>query len=411
MRAAICYAQMPRSHYNSALNQFAASASMSTESLSPVTSRYPRVQSVATPFLFILLGVIYASWAARIPAIRDALQLSPAQLGIVLLGGGVGAVGSFPLAAWMVNKFGGRRAAWYSGVGLIVVLPSLALAPSMMWLAIVAIALGAASGCFDVAINAIGTAHEKTAGRSTMSLLHAWFSLGAVSGALLGSAMAGFAITPLMHFSIASLLLLPPLYIAYQALPHDEIVHTESKPLFAIAHGPLVALGIIGFCGAVAEGSIADWSGVFMKDEMGAHDGVAPLAYAGFAALMLLARLVCDRLKDRFGARNVVACGALFAAFGIFVAIAALNIALTIIGFALAGAGFAAVFPFVFSAAGRHGSTALAAVATFSYSGGLIGPPVIGFLAQGWGMQVAVGLIGVMAIAIAITASRARWLE
>lgn len=375
------------------------------------TSRRTRYSAAAAPFLFILLGVIYASWAARIPAIRDALQLSPSQLGIVLLGGGVGAVGSFPLAAWMVNKFGGRRAAWYSGLGLLVVLPSLAFAPSMMWLTIAAIGLGTASGCFDVAINAIGTAQEKSAGRSTMSLLHAWFSLGAVCGALLGSVMAGFSITPLMHFSIASLLLLPPLYLAYLALPYEQIVHAESKAIFAIAHGPLVTLGIIGFCGAVAEGSIADWSGVFMTDEMGAHDGVAPLAYAGFAALMLLARLMCDRLKDKYGARSVVACGALFAALGIFIAIAAINIPLTIIGFALAGAGFAAVFPFVFSAAGRHGSTALAAVATFSYSGGLIGPPVVGFLAQSWGMQTAVGLIGVMAIAIAVAASRARWLE
>ena len=384
---------------------------MSKEYPLPARLRFARFHCMAMPFLFILLGVIYASWAARIPAIRDALQLSPSQLGIVLLGGGVGAVGSFPLAAWMVNKFGGRRAAWYSGVGLIVVLPSLALAPSMTSLAITAIALGAGSGCFDVAINAIGTAHEKAAGRSTMSLLHAWFSLGAVCGALLGSLMAGLAVTPLIHFSMVALLLLLPLYIAYRALPPDQVAHTESKALFAIAHGPLVALGIIGFCGAVAEGSIADWSGVFMKDEMGAHDGVAPLAYAGFAALMLLARMKCDRLKDKFGARSVVACGALFAAFGIFIAIAALNIPLTLVGFALAGAGFAAVFPFVFSAAGRHGSTALAAVATFSYSGGLIGPPVIGFLAQSWGMQVAVGVIGVMAIAIAIAASRARWLE
>ncbi len=375
------------------------------------TSRLTRFHSIATPFLFILLGVVYASWAARIPAIRDALQLSPAQLGIVLLGGGFGAVASFPLAAWLTGKFGGRRAAWYSGLGLLAVLPSLALAPNMLCLSIVAVALGAASGCFDVAINAIGTAHEKEAGRSTMSLLHAWFSLGAVCGALLGSAMAGLAITPLIHFSVASLLLLPPLYIAYQALPPDLIVHAESKALFAIAHGPLVALGIIGFCGAVAEGSIADWSGIFMKDQMAAHDGIAPLAYAGFATLMLLARLVCDRLKDRFGARRIVACGAVFAAGGIFIAIAAFSIPLTIIGFALAGAGFAAVFPFVFSAAGRHGSTALAAVATFSYSGGLIGPPIIGFLAQGWGMQIALGLIGVMALAIAITASRARWLE
>ncbi|WP_353152757.1 MFS transporter [Herminiimonas fonticola] len=384
---------------------------MSTDFPLPATSRLTRFHSIAAPFLFILLGVIYASWAARIPAIRDALQLSPSQLGLVLLGGGFGAVASFPLAAWLVGKCGGRRAAWYSGLALLAVLPSLAIAPNMLCLSIVAIALGAASGCFDVAINAIGAAHEKAAGRSTMSLLHAWFSLGAVSGALLGSVMAGLAITPLMHFSVASMLLLPPLYIAYQALPPDRIAHAESKALFAVAHGPLVALGIIGFCGAVAEGSIADWSGIFMKDRMAAHDGVVPLAYAGFAALMLLARLVCDRLKDRFGARRIVASGAVFAACGIFIAIAAFSIPLTIIGFALAGAGFAAVFPFVFSAAGRHGSTALAAVATFSYSGGLIGPPVIGFLAQGWGMQIALGLIGVMALAIAVAASRARWLE
>ncbi|MFJ7567921.1 MFS transporter [Herminiimonas sp. NPDC097707] len=384
---------------------------MSTQTLLPAPSRFPRLQSAATPFLFILLGVIYASWAARIPAIRDVLQLSPAQLGMVLLGGGFGAVASFPLAAWLVGRFGGRRAAWYAGLGLIVVLPALALAPNMLWLVIAAIALGAASGCFDVAINAIGTAHEKLAGRSTMSLLHAWFSVGAVSGALFGSAMAGFGITPVVHFSVTALALLLPLYIAYQALPPEQVEKPTSKQYFAIAHGPLVALGIIGFCGAVAEGSIADWSGVFMKDRMGAHDGVAPLAYAGFAALMLLARLVCDRLKDSYGARRVVAVGAALAACGIFIAVAAFNIPLTILGFALAGAGFASVFPFVFSSAGRHGATALAAVATFSYSGGLIGPPIIGFLAQGWGMQVALGLIGVMAIAIAISASRARWLE
>ena len=132
-----------------------------------------------------------------------------------------------------------------------------------------------------------------------MSLLHAWFSVGAVSGALFGSLMAGIGITPTAHFIITALALLLPLYIAYQALPADQIEHVSSKQYFAIAHGPLVALGIIGFCGAVAEGSIADWSGVFMKDRMGAHDGVAPLAYAGFAALMLMARLVCDRFKDK----------------------------------------------------------------------------------------------------------------
>jgi len=172
----------------------------------------------------------------------------------------------------------------------------------------------------------------------------------------------------------------------------------------------VVALGIIGFCGAVAEGAVADWSGVFMKDRLRAGDGVAPLAYAGFACLMLLARLLCDRLKDRYGARRVVAYGALLAAAGIFAAVLAPDQALAIAGFACAGAGLAAVFPFVFSAAGRHGAASLAAVATFSYSGGLFGPPVIGFLAQGWGLGMAIGFVGLVGIAIAVAAGRAKWL-
>src|SRR5690606_5836268 len=103
-----------------------------------------------------------------------------------------------------------------------------------------------------------------------------------------------------------------------------------------------------------------------------------------------------------------VASGAWCAAGGIFIAVCAINVPLTLCGFALAGAGLAAVFPFVFSAAGRHGSTALAAVATFSYSGGLIGPPIIGFLAQGYGMRAGLGFVGIIVIAIALTSRRAR---
>lgn len=375
-------------------------------------SKYSRIlHQAAAPLLFILLGVIYASWAARIPAIRDLLQLSPSQLGVVLLSGGVGAVVSFPLAAWLAGHFGARRAAWFAGLGLISALPCVALAPNMQWLMAAAFALGLGSGCFDVAINALGASHEKAAGRSTMSLLHAWFCLGTMSGALLGSAMAALQIAPLTNFILVALFLLPLLAIAYRTLPLDQ---TEVKPAsqyFAVAHGPLVILGIIGFCGAVAEGSIADWSGIFMTDQLHVRDGVAPLAYAIFAALMLLARLIGDRLKDRYGARLVVASGAWCASVGIFIAVCAVNVPLTLGGFALAGAGLAAVFPFVFSAAGRHGSTALAAVATFSYSGGLIGPPVIGFLVQAYGMRVGMSFIGIIVMMIALSSRRARWLE
>ncbi|MDB5841597.1 MAG: putative Permease of the major facilitator superfamily [Herminiimonas sp.] len=381
------------------------------QGITPFSARPPHLGQAAAPLLFFLLGVIYATWAARIPAIRDVLQLNLAQLGLVLLAGGIGAVASLPLAGLLVSRCGARHAALYTGIGLLLMLPCLALAPGMGWLCAAMAGLGAASSCFDVAINAYGAEAEKIAGRSIMSMLHAWFCVGTMSGALLGSGLAWMAVSPLTHFSAVAVFSATLLWTGFKNLPPLHPRSDADKPRLALLHGPLIILGVIGFCGAMAEGSIADWSGVFMKDQLAVDDGVAPLAFAGFSALMLAARLVCDRLKDRFGARRVVALGALLAAVGVVIAVLGFNVVLTIAGFALTGAGLAAVFPFVFSAAGRHGATALAGVATLSYSGSLIGPPLIGFLAQGWGMQAALAFIALLSVAIACMASRAALLE
>jgi MFS family permease len=369
------------------------------------------LQRSALPILFLLLGVVYATWAARIPAVREALALNPAQLGIVLLCSGLGAVCSFPLAAWLVRHHGARIAAGMTGLALLLSLPLLAIAPAYETLMLAAVAYGASSSCFDVAINAIGADAEKNAGRSIMSALHAWFCVGTVSGALIGSGLAGIGITPFLHFTVIALSLLVLLIFSYALLPGDRQSAQSAERSFAIPHGPAVVLGVICFCGAVAEGSVADWSGVFMKDQLGVGDGIAPLGFAAFAFMMLAARMGCDRLKDRFGARRVISGGTLIAALGIFIAVPAFNLVTTIFGFALAGAGLAALFPFVYSAAARHGSTALAAVATFGYSGNLLGPPVVGFAAHHWGMQAALVVLGSVCLAITLAAYRASSLD
>ena len=375
------------------------------------TSMTTRIRLIALPFFFILLGTVYATWASRIPAVRDALQLDPASLSLALLCAGIGAVASFPLAAWLMAHYGARHSVLYVGLVLLVTLPCLALAPNLTVLMIAMTCLGVCSGCFDVAINALGAHAEKTAGRSIMSMLHAWYCVGTLSGALIGSAVASMGMSTLLHFGILALLLFLPLQLCYRALLDDRPEKIDGKKHFALPHGSLIALGIIGFCGAIVEGSIADWSGVYLKDILHASDGTAPLAFAAFAAMMLLMRLVGDRLKERFGARKVVTASALTAGVGMLIALAANTIPLSIIGFALTGLGVATIFPFVFSAAGRHGPTALAAVATFSYGGTLVGPPMIGFLAHGVGLHLALVLVGVLCLAVALAASRARWLE
>jgi len=365
----------------------------------------------AIPLFFLLLGVVFATWAARIPAIRDHLQLDAATLALVLLCGGIGAVGSFPLAAWITGHYGARHSTLYAGLGLLVSLPLLGLAPNVASLMLICTLYGAASSCFDVAINALGAQAERDAGRPIMSMLHGWFCVGTFSGALAASAVAGMGIAPIWHFLLVAALFLYPLYACYEALPDDRPEHDPARKLFVLPHGHLVVLGVIAFCGAIVEGSVADWSGIYMKDHIGASDGATPLAYAAFAGMMLIMRMIGDRLKARYDARRVVWVGTLIASLGIALAVAAPGMTLAILGFAIAGTGVAAVFPFVFSAAGRHGSSALAAVATLGYSGSLIGPPVFGFLAHGWGLQAALALLGVLCLAMAGSSRRAQWLQ
>lgn len=368
-------------------------------------------RQLAIPFFFFLLGVLYASWVARIPSIRDHLQLDAATLSIVLLCCGIGGVGSFPLAAWLNAHYGARRAAWYTGVMMLLSLPGLGYVSSLPALMLLGMLYGATSSCFDVAINTLGTAVEKQSGRSIMSLLHAWFCVGTFSGSLLGSAVAAFEVAPLWHFLALSVLFCAPLYWSCKTLPDDRPAPDPDRRIFAIPQGHLAVLGLIVFCCAIVEGSIADWSGLYMKDHMGADDGGAPLAYAAFAGMMLLTRLVGDRLKERWSARRMVVLGALLASVSVFAAVAAVNIPMAILGFAMTGAGVAVAFPFVVSAAGRHGTVALAGVATLGYSGSLVGPPVIGFLAHGFGLPAALAFVGVLCCAVALAAGSARWLE
>jgi fucose permease len=364
----------------------------------------------AIPALFFLLGVLYASWAARLPAIRDALSLDPATLGTVLLGGGIGAVASFPISAWLIGHYGARRASLYAGVVMLLTLPLLAVLPHWPVLMAGMILMGAGCSCFDVAINALGAEAELAAGRSIMSMLHAWFCVGTFAGALLGSGAAAIGLPPLMHFALVAVALMPVLMASYRVLPCDQPDAALGKKQFAMPHGALVWLGMIALLGAVSEGSLTNWIALYLRDHLHATEAEAPLGYAAFAGAMLVARMLGDRLKEALGARRLVALSSLLATVGLLLAVASPSIVPAVAGFTLAGLGVAAVFPCLFSAAGREGATALAGVATLGYSGALLGPPAMGFMVHGFGLQAGLVFLAVTSAVVCLAASRARLL-
>jgi MFS family permease len=330
---------------------------------------------------------------------------------MVLLCGGLGAVVSYPVSSWLMGNHGARKTLLVSGMALLAVLVSIGMARTVPGLMLSVLLLGITASTFDVAVNSAATRREKLSGKSELSKLHGVGCAGGLAGATLGSLMASLHIAPATHFVMLAGPLALLLWGAYQMLDADDRAEEVEKKAFSLPRGPLALLGALGFLGSMAEGSIADWSGVFLREHFHATEGLAPLALSSFSVMMLASRMVGDRMKAKYGAKPLVSGGASLAAAGLFFAVLAPSALVALAGFAIAGLGLSLVFPFVFSAAGAQGPAALAGVASMAYAGSLMGPPVIGAVAQGLGMQAAIGYIGALSLGIAWVAKRARLLK
>lgn len=370
-----------------------------------------QAQHYSLPIVFALFGVIMGSWAGRIPALAERVHVSHSALSMVLLCGGVGALMSFPVSSFLMGRFGARKSLLIAGLALLTVLVSIGMAPTVARLMLAVLMLGITASTYDVAMNAAAAKREQQTGKSEMSMLHGLACGGGLVGATLGSVMAGLHIAPATHFLMLALPLAMALVGACQMLDLEDAAGTVEKKKFALPRGPMVLLGLLGFLGSMSEGSIADWSGVFLKEHFKVEDGMAPLALSCFSVMMLVSRMVGDKMKVRYGAQRLITSGALLSAAGLFFAVLSPNAYCALGGFAVAGLGLSLLFPFVFSAAGAQGPVALAGVASMAYSGTLMGPPVIGAIAHHVGMQMAIGYVGGLSLVIAFVASRTRLLK
>lgn len=368
----------------------------------------------ALPLLFAWFGLVMGSWAGRIPAVRETLQLSVAELSLVLLCSGIGAVLSAPLSALLRVRLKStihpQSRLTIPGIALMLLLIMSGIAPNLPLLMMAVLLLGSSASLFDIALNTAAAREEQRERRSLMSRLHACACGGGLAGVTLGSVMALWHLSPAQHFSLLMLPFALLMWLGISALraDHDSLDVNLGQVAFVLPKGGTALLGAVGFLTAMTEGSIASWSGIFMSDHVGASRSVAPLALSAFSATMLLLRLQGDRLKRRLGARRLVCGGACVGAVGLYLAVWAQGPITALAGFAVAGLGLSLVFPFVLSAAGQHGTMAIAGVATMTYAGALVGAPLMGALAQALGLQLALAITGLLPTAIALLSLRAR---
>ena len=363
----------------------------------------------AVTAVFFLNGLLFGSWAARIPAISDRLDLSHGELGVVLAFLPVGAIVAMPLAGTLAARVGSRRATRLALGAMCATTAVVALAPSPEALALLVLVLGVGMGSLDVSMNLHGVTVERRYGRRILAGLHAAFSFGGLAGAGLGALAAGAGLDVRAHLAIvAAVAAAIGLAWSRRFLPGAADATARSEPVFARPPRRLWALGALAFACLLIEGASADWSGVYLKDELGTGAGMAALGFTAFSVTMTAGRLVGDRLVEAVGAVRLVRAGGIVAAAGFGLALLAGRPGAALVGFACLGAGMASIVPIVFRAAGSVPGLAagisLAAVSSVGYLGFVVGPPIIGGVAELVGLPAALGALVVLALAVAALA-------
>jgi MFS family permease len=367
-----------------------------TETSTRAVSRRVSAATNATYVAFIGSGFAFASWASRIPQVRDRLQLSSADLGLVLLAIAVGSLIALPLAGLIVARLGSRKTVAFMAVLLSVGLAGAAAGylAGIVPLLIGLFLLGFANGAWDVAMNVQGALVERELGRAIMPRFHAGFSIGTVAGALIGAAMVGLDIPVTVHLIVVAVAVVVVVPLAVRRfLPDLPEPLEDGAPAPAGTPGILtrwreprtLLVGVVVLAFAFAEGAGNDWISVSLIDGYQASAVLGTLGFAVFLTAMTIGRWFGPGLLDRYGRVVVVRGLAVVAVVGLVLFIFSPWVGLAFAGALLWGLGASLGFPVGMSAAADDPSAAgprVSVVASIGYCAFLAGPPLIGFLGE-----------------------------
>ncbi|SHN01529.1 Fucose permease [Cyclobacterium lianum] len=355
---------------------------------------------------FFLTGLCFSSWASRIPDFQERFELSEGQLGSILLGMPLGSLLALPMAAWAVFRFGSKVVVLIGMSFYVLALLAIGLSPAALVLATMVFIFGVMGNMMNISLNTQALGIEKDYGRNILSSFHGLWSLAGFFGAGIGAIMVYFEFSPGEHYLLV--LLIGTLLIGY----FQKGIVSEPENRETAGGGfhwkkpdkVIIQLGMVGFCGMMCEGCMFDWSGVYMAKVVQAPSGLIPTGYVAYMGAMAMGRFAADKLANRFGKILVLQFSGMAVFAGLMLAVLLPNIWTVIPGFLMVGFGTAAVVPLTYSLAGNASSyspgIALAMVSTISFFGFLLGPPMIGFIAEWVGLQGSFALISLVGLLI-----------
>jgi MFS family permease len=362
----------------------------------------------ATAVVFAVHGCVVGCFVARIPWIAEHVGVAVGQLGLALLMPGLGALLAMPFAGRLAHRHEFRPFVTATIVAFCASLVLTALPTSLTLLCVALLVFGATAGLADMAMNAQGVLVEKELGRSVMSSLHGFWSVGLLAGSVVSALASHAGADARLQFVVASILLGVGGAVAAQFVLDDPTTNElAAPPAFALPTRPVLLIGLVGLCAVFAEQAGTDWSAVYIQRELGGSAAVAALAVSAFAVTMAAVRLAGDHVIGRLGPVRTVRLSGAFAVTGALAIVFAPDLAVGLAGFALLGVGVAVVVPLVFAAAGRvgpHTARSIAGVAGVAYASGLVAPGVIGGVAAATSLTVSFFLVAVLTAIMALSA-------
>ena len=366
-------------------------------------------QRIALSAIFFESGLCFATWASRIPDIKEAFDLSDAELGSLLLVRPIGSLCAMPLSGYIVDQHGSR---WAATAGIVIFslsLIGLGVSPSLLWLVVSLLFFGMSANLLNISANAQALVVQKNYGRVIMASFHGLWSLAGFCGAAIGALALSLDLRLEYHFIAIATLVLILLAFSFPHLSRDQDERAGKKFVLKKPDRHLMILGSIAFCGLICEGCMFDWSGVYFKQVIKAEEGLVAAGYMAFLGTMALGRLISDYFTNRYGTTSIIQVSGCLIFLGLLIAVIFPQLYTGILGFLLVGAGTSSVIPLTYTEVGKNKhfspGIALAMVGTLGYFGFLLGPPLIGFIADLLSLRASFTLVAFVGLTITIIVS------
>ena len=385
--------------------------------IAPPVKRYTNLQiRIAVSAFFFCQGLSFATWASRIPDIKTTLHLSESALGSILLALPAGQLTMMPFSGSIVARYGSKIILRFASIGYVLVLANIGLVTAPWQLALCLYFFGVAGNFCNISVNTQAVNTEAMFGRSIIASFHGVWSTAGFTGAMIGLLMMKASILPIYHFITVGgiVLMLNIIFQKYLLItattPSTLIFKKIQKP-----QGLLLQLGLIAFCCLSAEGCMFDWSGIYFKQVVQVKGYLVSVGYASFMIMMATGRFMGDWLAHYFGRKKMVQLSGVLIFTGMMTAVIFPNFVMATIGFLIVGFGVSSIIPLVFSTAGKvkevSSSIAIATVSGVGFFGFLMGPPLIGYIAQIAGLQYSFAVIAFLGLGISLMISRVKAIE